>query len=177
MIFMPLLLMFVLFSLPGCVHPINWNNPIEIANAVRIEQDDFKKMTTFTGPNCAADQPDDIVRLRSWKLRGSTLGYQIYVSDEYTYPIGGRRPGWRLYSEVFDSDGNRLPTTLINRHLDWCGSNVCSYIETLGVDIGISYLEARKDRGIKFKISGNNGEEVFSIPPAYIQAFLSVVQR
>ena len=50
----------------GCAQSINWNDPIAIANHVQIEQDDFKKVTSFIGPNLAVE-PRDRILLRAWK--------------------------------------------------------------------------------------------------------------
>ena len=102
------------------------------------------------------------------------MAYQIYVEDEYTHEIQRSGLGWRFYSAAYDSDGNPLPTQKISRTVNWCGRYVCSYLEVLGIDITRKYLEERKESGIAVKISGKNGEEVLSIPAAYVQAFLSV---
>lgn len=170
------LLVLMLLS-SGCAYAINWNDPQAIASRVRIEPDEFTKVTSFIGPNCAADTfAGDMVAIRAWKSREGTLEYQVYVKDAYTYEIIRGGSGWRHYTEAYDSDGNRLTTRIISRTLDWCGRNVCAYIESLGIDVTKAYLEERSARGMIFKISGTAGEEVFSIPPAYVQAFLSVVK-
>lgn len=159
----------------GCAQRINWNDPMAIANKVEIKHDEFKKLTSFDGPNCAADQPDDTLVIRAWKMRNGDMHYQIYVADEYTHEVARGGAGWRFYSSANDSEGNKLETLPISRHLNWCGRYVCSYREILGIQVTRDYLEERKTRGIRFKISGRNGEETFSLPPAYVQAFLSVV--
>lgn len=167
-------LLIIALLLSGCVQSINWNDPLAIANRVQVKQDDFKRVTSFTGPNCALDQATDTLVIRAWKSRDGNIEYQIYVADEYLYEVIRGGLGWRFYSSAHDSDGNSLDTTVIARNVDWCGSYKCSYIEILGIGITREYLEERKDRGITVKVSGKNGEEIFSIPAAYVQAFLSV---
>ena len=163
-------------SIAGCAQSINWNDPLAIANKVEIRKDDFKKVTSFIGPNCALDEPSDTLMLRAFKGRENSIEYQIYVADEYLYEIIRGGSGWRYYSSAHDSDGNSLGVTVIARQVDWCGSYKCSYVEILGLGVTREYLEERKARGITFKISGKNGEEVFSIPATYVQAFLSVAK-
>jgi hypothetical protein len=160
----------------GCVQSINWNDPLAIANRVQVKQDDFKKVTSFIGPNCALDQTADTLVIRAWKLGDGNVEYQIYVADEYVYEVIRGGSGWRLYSLGHDSDGNSLEATVISRNVNWCGRNVCSYVEILGIGVTRGYLEERKDRGITFKISGKSGEQIFTIPAAYVQAFLSVAK-
>jgi len=45
-----------------------------------------------------------------------------------------------------------------------------------GNNIDKEYLVKHLSSGIKFKISGNAGEQVFYIPGAYIEGFLSKVK-
>ena len=161
----------------GCAKRINWNDPTDIASSVVVKHDEFKNVTSFDGPNCAPDAPDDGVLIRAWKMRNGDMHYQLYVQDEYTYELVRGGPGWRFYSSSNDSDGNNLETIRISKHVSWCGVNACSYREILGITVTRDYLEERKTRGIRFKISGRNGEEVFYIPATYVQAFLSVVPK
>lgn len=166
---------FSLLLLPGCLG-INWNDPNSIRNAIRVEDDPFSQTTKFVGPNAAADQIADGLVIRAWKTRNGAITYQIYIEDDYTHPIREGGLGWRYYSEASDSDGNQLPTTVLSRDLRRCGHNVCFYVEVVGVEIDRKYLEERQTRGIRLKISGTNEKEIVWIPPAYVQAFLSVTQ-
>lgn len=165
-----------LFSGSGCAQRINWSDPQAISSHVRVVNDPYKKVTSYTGPNCAQDPLNDNVNLRAWHSSAGEWTYQIYVDDEYSYEIVRGGTGWRLYSAFHDLDGNNLPIMKISSALNWCGRNVCSYQETLGITVARTYLEDRKDRGLQFKISGRGGEETFYIPAAYVQAFLSIAR-
>lgn len=51
------------------------------------------------------------------------------------------------------------------------------YSEAVGIEVSENYLQERKDRGLKLKISGKGGEEVFWLPAEYISAFLQAIER
>ncbi len=170
----PALLMLVLAA-GGCAAPINWDDPQAITPLIRVDNDPFKKITTYTGPNCAPDRLADIVALRGWRTDAGETAYQIYVKDEYTYEIGRDGSGWRFYTEAYDSDGQHLELARITQHINSCERYVCVYTESIGIAVARAYLESKKDSGLTFKISGRNGHEIFRIPPAYIQVFLDKV--
>ncbi|MEO6024533.1 MAG: hypothetical protein ABIP64_15745, partial [Burkholderiales bacterium] len=83
---------------------------------------------------------------------------------------------WRFYDRAFDSDGQELQTTEISRKVVECKRRVCSHLEHLGIKVTRVYLETKQESGVRFKVIGKSGEEVFYIPPAYIRAFLSVTK-
>lgn len=166
----------ILVTVAGCAAPrINAHDPVQVGRNILVEHDDFKKITTYTGPNCAADQPTDALFIRAFKTSSETVAFQVYVSDIYTHEHLRGGPGWRFYSAAHDRDGNTLPMDLISRHVNWCGRYVCEYLEVVGVRVTRSYLEDRANQGLSMKISGTGGEEIVSIPAAYIQAFLKRV--
>jgi len=158
--------------LSACVAPVprlNLNDPQAIAGAISVQRDDFKKVTNYKGPN-AADNFGDSVFIRAWKTDATgSINYQIYVMDYY----GG---DWRFYNSAYDSNGNSLDTTKISQDVGSCSTSGCSHFEHLGLNVTREYLEKNQDSGIRFKVSGKAGEEVFSIPSAYIKAFLSVAK-
>lgn len=149
---------------------VNLNDPQAIKTAIRVEHDDFKKHTNFTGPNAAKSLLDRIF-IRAWKADSTgSITYQIYVESAYSYGE------WRYYYAAFDSNGNSLNTTQISRNVDNCTPGGCIHHEHLGFNVSRNYLEQNQETGIRFKITGKAGEEIVSLPPAYIQAFLSVAK-
>jgi hypothetical protein len=157
--------------LSACVAPgpkININDSQSVASSVTVQRDDFKKLIRYTGPNAAKDD-GDVLYLRAWKTeKTGEILYQIYIADYYSGE-------WRFYNSAYDSNGERLETTLISRDVDRCSKYGCSYTEHLGLNITKEYLEKNKGSGINFKLSGKAGEAIFFIPGTYVQAFLSVV--
>ena len=145
---------------------VNPSDPQAVARAISIKRDEFKKVTNYTGPD-AANFPDSVF-IRAWKPDNGRISYQIYVRDQY-------EGDWRYYDSAHDANGNRLVTTLIDREVLTCHRG-CTLWEHLGINVSREYLEKQQHQGIRFKISGKAGEEIFFIPPAYIKAFLAVVK-
>ncbi|MDO8723949.1 MAG: hypothetical protein Q7J31_17230 [Syntrophales bacterium] len=148
---------------------VNPNDAQAVKGGISVEHDDFKKITSYTGPN-VGEKPDRLF-IRAWKSDATgSIDYQIYVMDSYFY-------AWRFYDSAYDSNGNSLKTTLISRKFYHDFAKVGIYEEDLGLEVTREYLEKNQESGIRFQISGKAGKkEVFSIPPAYIKAFLSVAK-
>lgn len=147
---------------------LDLNDSQAVAGAISIKRDDFKKITNFVGPDAVENSPDRVF-IRASKSDDGRVIYQIYVMDYYS-------GDWRFYDSAYDSNGNRLDTTLISRKVDSCDRYGCSHEEHIGLNVTRTYLEENKEGGIRLKISGKAGEEVFSIPSGYIKAFLSVAK-
>lgn len=172
-------------SLSGCgSSSINANNPIEVTGRIEstrdeltivMKQDDVTQVTSYTGPNCAENPVDHIVLIRAWQTRDEPATYQIYVSDRYTHERLQGGIGGKLYDTAHDIDGNALPTEVLARSVNWCGTNECQYIEAVGIAITRPYLEDRIARGLTLKISGTRGDATADVPAAYVRAFLKRV--
>lgn len=156
-------------ALAACVPRLNFNDPQAVAGAISVQHDDFKKVTNYQGPNASSNFFGTLF-IRAWKTDATeSIRYQIYVMDYYD-------GDWRFYNSAYDSNGNNLDTTLISRDVGSCSRYGCSHYEHLGLNVTREYLENNQESGIRFKVSGKAGEEVFFIPPAYIKAFLSVAK-
>lgn len=145
---------------------VNWQDQSAIEALISVKADEFKKLTTFTGPNCATDA-GDLVYFRAWRDRNNALTYQVYVMDYYT-------GDWRFYDSAHDEDGVELSFTQIDRQTDICTQYGCSKDEHLGINVGRDYLARHATSGMRFKVSGKRGSEVFVVPAAYIRALLAV---
>jgi hypothetical protein len=188
-----LLLVMMVFVLSACNPPrvkpsakaptpsLNVNDPQAVSRAIKVNRDDFKKITRYVGPYAVGgtlllggkevSRGGDVVFLRAWKTDSiGSINYQIYVMDKYN-------GHWRFYDSAYDSNGNGLNTTLIDREVGSCsGSGSCSHAETLGLNVTREYLEKNQESGIRFQVSGKAGKEVFFIPGGYIKGFLSAVK-
>ena len=105
--------------------------------------------------------------LRAFKSdKSGELIFQVFMHDSYS----GQ---WRFYDSAYDSNGNKLDFKSIRRNVVHCGSiGGCSYSEDMSVLVTEEYLQANAESGIRFKITGKSGEEIFEINPFYIKAFL-----
>lgn len=158
--------------LSACVAPpprLNTSDPQAVSSAISVQRDDFKKVTNYKGPNTSSDIFDQVF-IRAWKSDATgTTDYQIYVADYYS-------GDWRFYNSAFDSNGNNLDVTVISRDVDSCSRYGCSHTEHIGLNITRGYLEKNQEVGIRFKLSGKAGEEIFYIPAGYIKAFLAATK-
>lgn len=145
------------------VVPVNFNAD------VRVERDDYKKVTNFRAINAAANRFETLM-LRAWRHDGGELIYQIYVTDYYS------TGSWRFYEEAHDRSGHRFDVTLIGREVGSCSAySGCSHFETVGLNIERAYLERHQESGIDFRVSGRAGTADFFLPPEYVQSFLRQV--
>lgn len=162
----------VTLILCSCVTPaprIDINNPQEVASAISINHDNFKKLTNYKGPDASSNINDKLFIRARKNDSNDRVDYQIYVMDYYY-------GDWRFYNSAYDSNGNRLDTIIISRDVVSCDEYGCSHEEHMGLNVTRDYLENNQNAGIRFKISGKAGEEIFFIPAGYIKAFLSVVK-
>jgi hypothetical protein len=183
------ILIAILTALMGCVAQpkkqsiaprptIDWNNPIETTNRVRVKIDEFTKNTKYVGPNIAIHRGLDHspfgtqdLFIRAWITKDDKKPtFQIYV-----HSLAG---DWRHFTSAYDSDGNSLDVTIISRDVGGCigGGGVCTH-EHLGLNISKSYLEAHIENGLRFKIRGKSGEEIHTIIGSYIEGFLSALRK
>ncbi len=146
---------------------------VDLRSTIEVSFDEFTKQTKYEGANVAEDSRD-LVFLRAFE-NGSQWLIQIYVMDHYTdWTSAG---GWRLYRSAWGADGVSLETTLITRDFEQCGSSLgCSYFEHLGLEVTREYLEKHRQTGLRFKLVGKAGEEIFFIPAAHIDAFLEATK-
>ena len=144
----------------------NPENSQAVSSAIKVQRDSFEKITSYIGPN-ASDFPNSVfIRVR--KPDEGRTSYQIYVRDQY-------EGDWRYYDSAHDQDGTGLDTTVIDRQVVTCNRG-CVLWEHLGINVSRAYLENFQERGIRFKISGKRGQNIYFIPPAYISAVLSAVK-
>lgn len=159
--------------LSGCA-PLpkhDWTRPEYAAALVTVKNDEFKKSLEFTGPNCAPPSSADSVFLRAWKSKDGTLSYQVYVRHVY-------QGEWKFFDSAWDSNGARLDVIPISRNVSNCYGGACTLNEHIGINISQIYLDraAMTPEGMTFKVEGKAGQKIFSLPPAYIEGFLTVAR-
>ncbi len=166
-------LLAVVITLVGCA-PLpkhDWTRPEYTVALVAVKSDDFKKMVEFTGPNCAPPSSSDSVFLRAWKSKEGAPNYQVCVRHTYA-------GDWKYFNSAWDSNGNRLDVTVISRNVGSCYGGACTLNEHIGINVSQGYLDraAMSPEGMTFKIEGKAGQKIFSLPPAYVEGFLTVAR-
>ena len=163
-----LILSVVVLSLMGCetVPPIDWNAPSNTESRVFVSHDDFKRITTFDGPNLA-HYGKNILSLWAWKSDDGSEGFMIY--DKEVYRLGLSQDPY-FYDEAYDLNGKRLPVRRIDFDVR-IGDSV--YTEIFSVDVSRAYLESSFSTGIRIKVYGKKLSKIISIPGGYVQGFMS----
>ena len=141
----------------------NLSDPAIVKRLTVVSHDNYKKTTSYQGPNFAANTTEAVL-LRATKLDDGKFVYQVYVRHSYY----GQ---WRFYSQAHDIDGNKLELVSISREVGSCRGG-CDFYEDVGITIKRDYLQQRADRGLDFKISGAGGEVEVRLNGGYVSGFL-----
>ena len=161
----------LIFCLLGCISieetsnisydPRRLTDPNWIAARITTEKDDYKKLITISGPWVGYIYK---IKLRAYKQydKDNYFSYDLYI---ITYP------GSWTYEYAYDSDGKKLWMT---SQFDIVAGDIRQHIF---IDVNRKYLENHSSSGIRLKLYPEGWrEEIHFIPPAYIQAFLSVTE-
>lgn len=162
-------------ALSACApQQVKINDENDVSSAVEISSDQFKKITYFKGPRFSTSLGNagrgvvEEVALDMMRDDKSSLTYHtIFVADYFS-------GNWRHYGSAYDIHGNKFIADKVGQDV-WCKSG-CSFEERLSIPVTREYLEEHAQNGITMKISGQGGEEVFSIPSGYIRGFLKSTQ-
>ena len=163
----------VLFAalLAGCAAPprpaVNISDPAQVTRAVKVDRDEFKKVTTYEGPDAGGSSRD------TWILRAQVAPtwtiYQFYIVANYT-------GDWRFYDEAYDSDGKRLELTRVAQKVRACSSIGCNKDEHVAALLSKKYLEDHAQTGIRIQVSGRGEKQAYFLSPAYVQGFLAAIR-
>lgn len=162
-----------LVGLGGCAAQqpkVNFQDSMSVSQNVKVKRDDFKKLTSYDGPEIRG-KDSDAVLLRGSKFDAdpNTVLYQIYAVDFYT-------GAWRMHDSAYDIKGNRLDSSTLDRKVFNCSTPGCLKGEHVAVTVTREYLENSVAEGIKIKISGRGGEEIFTVPGPYVRGFLDAMK-
>lgn len=168
-----LLLLVVVLSFSACAAPSprpqhDLSDPVTVRTQTTKTYDEFKKITTYLGPDLSPVRYEALL-IRAFGPDARNMMYQIYVRDQY-----GKQ--WRFYNSAYDSDGNKLEFLSISRDVGSCRYG-CDYYEDMGIGVSRQYLEQHKTTGLRFKISGRGGEEIYQIPAGYVRGFLDAIEK
>lgn len=144
---------------------VNWNDPSFVSGQVKMDRDNYQKVTHYLGPN-SSDMPwAEVEALRAFKRDNGPIGYQVYLRHRY---VGE----WRFYDVAFDSNGVQLELVKISQKVLSCSGGRCSHEEDVALNVSREYLERASKDGINVQLSGRNGAQVFTIPHGYVEGFL-----
>lgn len=163
------LLLTVLSGLIGCTHPVDFKNPAAISSAFETKRDNHDGTTTIVGPMYKTG--DNTMVMSSYWHDRIGITYNKISVDAYYH---GDKRG---YDKAYDLDGTKLDFVSLLRKVDYCDNSGCWNNEKFEITLTREYLLKNQDKGITFKVSGRSGSfQTFTIPPAYLQAYLTVVK-
>lgn len=143
--------------------------------AAVITNDQFSKSLEIRGPSEYENPLVGISKL--WFLRSAvdkSNGYattQLYVYISY---LGGT---WNFFGRASDIETTPLQVVKIASNVDSCRT-LCSYSETIGIEVDTSVLAKFLDRGYPVKIYGKSGESfVVTVTPAQISSQLEALKQ
>jgi hypothetical protein len=147
--------------------------PARSDTGVRIESDKFSKLVKFEGPVFAKHSllgTSYLHHVRSWVDRDTGIAqHQLYVNIFYA-------DGRRGYDRAANDDAQDMSVTRISFEKDRGCTGMCSYSETIGIDLPESLMEAKAANGFQIKIYAHSGDSlILDIPTAEITAQLQAI--
>lgn len=165
----------------GCmINKVNLTDRKGVHDSIEVSYDNFKKVTDYSGPKGYVKEYTsgwDVYMecsflIRAWKFdKHEKTSYQIYVTS-----VANR---WRFHNGAYDSAGNRLDITEIDRSVGYCDHQLgCALKEIIGVNVSEKYLENHRSSGMEFKVSSRKGSDIIiNIPANYIAVFLDKTKK
>lgn len=160
-------------GLAGCVAttPKRPATSAEVASAVATHDSAFDARKRLTGPALRVSDGDSSgsYRLRAFvdKSSGET-SIQAYASISW---VGG---SWRFYRSASFIGGASVNTLRIDTDVQ-CRRSLCSYEETVGVDVSRTLLTS--DAGLQLRINGRTGPDVvLTFSPEYVTGMLAAIK-
>jgi hypothetical protein len=146
-------------------------SPISVVKLIKIDRDDFKKVTTFIGPDYSVDSNEQsLIRAVKSERNGSVIVvYQIYFSHT-------KFDDWMHFNSAYDSEGNSLKFQLISKEILECRKSGCTTKEIVGLNVTKEYLIKNFENGLKIQISGKKGEAIIKFPSKYLKAIVGVAE-
>jgi hypothetical protein len=149
--------------------------PIEARSdtGVRIESDRFSKRITFEGSTFGKHSllgTNYFHHVRSWVDRDTGIArHQLYVNILYADARRG-------YDRAANDDAQDMSVTRIGFEKDRGCKGMCSYSETIGIDLPESLMEAKAANGLQIKLYAHSGDSlILDIPAAEITAQLQAI--
>ena len=146
----------------------------DVKNNIHITRDGFQGTVQIQAREAYNNWPYDQYFLRSsisssQSFRDDTL-IQIYVIADFS--------DWAFLDSAY-SEGKRYPVTEIDRDVSYCSSGGCSVKEHIAVNLTLGQIknEVLKKEVFRFKLRGNAGSKIISVPKAYSQAFVDAVEE
>ena len=162
-------LLLVILIVCSCAGTVNFNDPLAVSSAIKVEYSHRDEMTKYTGP--VYELGYNSVFLSAWKYDQLEItNYSISVNAIYHGDL-------RNYDTAKDLNGHTFDFKPNFKKIDICNNSGCWQNENFELRTTREYLEAYKDSDLSIRATNSAGlYQTFTIPSTYIRAFLSVVK-
>jgi hypothetical protein len=138
------------------------------------KRDDYKKITKYESSNIY-DGGLSFHLIRSWKHDNGTINHQLYINLDY------ENENWIFWDHAYDSNGNKLETSIIDRAVKSCSSytGICFYNEILGVALSAQHINKlyNNKSPLSIKLYSKAGiEKYINIPYSVIKDHLDNIK-
>ena len=167
------LLLFILllltFSLPALAEVADKDLKIQ-----GIENDKFSREITIKG---SVDYKNPFGgTFRSWFIR-SFYNKQTHIASHQLYVDISYFGSWAFYEYADDEDAKSLKLTSISKNLENC-SGLCSFSETVIVDLDEATLMSKMKNGYEIKLSAKDGDSfVLKVSSEQIRAQMLAISN
>ena len=165
----------LILNLAGCTNR-SYAPPGEIvsdmawAKRVTSRRDDFRRTTEYKGATFEGTHHSAFLRSIKADAFPQEEGMVLYILFELRE--------WEFLDTTYSSAGDRLPTSVVDREVGYCGRNGCSLAEHVAVHVTREYLLTKiHGDGLLIKVAGKRGEQLVQVLPNYIAGFLASVPR
>lgn len=151
--------------------------PIPPVREVEVVVDEFTKKITYSGPVTYTDDGNihgnmaGVAANLVAEVTGKDTAYYIIILSTRVLPPSA---GYLMLSSAIDTDSKNLRLGTFDRKVE-CKSGSCTYDETLFIPIERKYLQDHFTSGLRIRLDGKRGSQVFEVPVTDLTLFLSKV--
>jgi hypothetical protein len=151
--------------------------PVPPKRVVDVEVDEFTKETSYFGPWTATHDGNthgNVAGVTASLLAtasGKDTAYKIIIVSMRVVPPSEH---YLMLSSAIDTDSKTMPLDVFDRTAE-CGSATCTLSEKAVISVGRKYLQDHATSGLRIRLEGKRGSQVFEVPTADLTLFLSKV--
>lgn len=161
-------------TLAGCATNYANKTPQQVADAITVKASEFDGDVTYYGPGISSVTRrgifEDNERTRIVAKRSKTASaVSFFVETHVMYSFD-----WRHYTSASFDDGTSVEATSLDKKVLSCTGIGC--IKTEHVYFQVPYDRLAKGNGpLRFRLNGKTGENIITLPRAYIDGVVAGV--
>lgn len=156
-------------TIAGCASNGSSTGPAVISN------DQFSKSLEISGPKEYETPFAGITKI--WFLRSRVDKSNGYATTQIYLYISYLGSSWNFFGRASDIETTSLQVVKIGSNVDSCRT-LCSYSETIGIEVDTNVLARFQERGYPVKVYGKSGDSfVITVTPAQIASQLDALKQ